>query len=541
MRQLVDFLFDKFSDDYHYKTVDIGKKFGQIDVNFNELIPNNGENLSKEILDDMLIYTHRDENDKVYIYCTTMRTSEAFFVLKEPPYDYKLISNHGVFIYDKIEKEVNGKKEEIPYLSHCALFTNDLKEEGREIIGLTLNVPDKKVLDIFLIDSENFIVSTIEGDILHINKDGNILKDIKEVLDTHITYDKENEVVNYEIFSSNCIVVKVLKKKVTSVMEENLVKSYIYNVSKEYIMNEFGPEVYINRIFNSNSNEYFDKGYIWLTRNEANLTKEDEKILSGDDMSKMEEVMTKYRDKFISYVCPLVHTSEDSWVRVNQTIDDVGGFVDGLNLFYIVHNSDNGYIMRFFSCKDNKIVVEDVPVSHIPHRVEANERTGVVNMRFITDQSIQAVTYFLEYDEVEKYSYTMLKVDSKEDYLPVINSLKERFLHLNNMSEYLAQEEINYLLAAHNAIIWDETIEKIPEIASAFWCNVSEEDVYTQAEKLFFGSEARFITRKNIDSSITMLMRLRIKESLEKLREKEENYQREEISFLKKAQKELGI
>ena len=47
-------------------------------------------------------------------------------------------------------------------------------------------------------------------------------------------------------------------------------------------------------------------------------------------------------------MCPLVHTSEDSWVRVNQTIDDVGGFVDGLNLFYIVHNSDSGYIMRFF-------------------------------------------------------------------------------------------------------------------------------------------------------------------------------------------------
>ena len=185
-------------------------------------------------------------------------------------------------------------------------------------------------------------------------------------------------------------------------------------------MNDLDLKYILIELFNSNSNEYFDKGYIWLTRNEANLTKEDEKILSGDDMSKMEEVMTKYRDKFISYVCPLVHTSEDSWVRVNQTIDDVGGFVDGLNLFYIVHNSDSGYIMRFFSCKDNKIVVEDIPVSHIPHRVEANERTGVVNMRFITDQSIQAVTYFLEYDEVEKYSYTMLKVDSKEDYLPVI-------------------------------------------------------------------------------------------------------------------------
>ena len=361
------------------------------------------------------------------------------------------------------------------------------------------------------------------------------------MVDKEIKYDTEKEVINYEIFSSNCIVAKVLKKKVTSVMEENLVKSYIFNIAKEYVMNEFGPEIYINRIFNSNSNEYFDKGYIWLTRNEANLTEEDQEALASEDMNKMEEVMTKYRNKFISYVCPLVHTSEDSWVRVNQSIDDIGGMVDGLNLFYTILNSKEGYIMRFFSCRDNKILVEDVPISHIPHRLEANERTGVVNMRFITDQTIQAVSYFLEFDEVEKYSYTMAKVASKDEYIPVINSLYDRFLHLNNMSEYLAKEELNYLLAAHNAIIWEESVDKLPEIASAFWCNVSEEDVYNQAEKLLYGSEARFITKKNIDSSINMMMRLRIKESLEKLREKEENYQREELEFLRKAQKEMGI
>ena len=109
------------------------------------------------------------------------------------------------------------------------------------------------------------------------------------------------------------------------------------------------------------------------------------------------------------------------------------------------------------------------------------------------------------------------------------------------MSEYLAQEEINYLLAAHNAIIWDELSKRYLRQLLLSGVMYLKKNVYTQAEKLFFGSEARFITRKNIDSSITMLMRLRIKESLEKLREKEENYQREEISFLKKAQKELGI
>ena len=541
MRQLVDFLFDKFSDEYHYKTIDIGKRFSQVDVNFNELIPNLGENKSKEILDDMLIYTYRDKEDKVYIYCTTMRNTEAFFVLKNPPKDFKLISTHGVFIYEEYIK-IEGKQKIItPYLTHSVLFTKDSNEEGREIIGLTLHVPNKKVVDIFLVDNNTFIVTTTEGDILKIDKEGHILKDIKAMVDKEIKYDTEKEVINYEIFSSNCIVAKVLKKKVTSVMEENLVKSYIFNVAKEYVMNEFGPEIYINRIFNSHANEYFDKGYIWLTRNEANLTEEDQKALASEDMNKMEEVMTKYRNKFISYVCPLVHTSEDSWVRVNQSIDDIGGMVDGINLFYTILNSKEGYIMRFFSCKDNKILVEDVPISHIPHRLEANERTGVVNMRFITDQTIQAVSYFLEYDEVEKYSYTMAKVASKDEYIPVINSLYDRFLHLNNMSEYLAKEELNYLLAAHNAIIWEESVDKLPEIASAFWCNVSEEDVYNQAEKLLYGSEARFITRKNIDSSINMMMRLRIKESLEKLREKEENYQREELEFLRKAQKEMGI
>ena len=541
MRQLVDFLFDKFSDEYHYKTIDIGKRFSQVDVNFNELIPNLGENKSKEILDDMLIYTYRDKEDKVYIYCTTMRNTEAFFVLKNPPKDFKLISNHGVFIYEE-DIKIEGKQKIItPYLTHSVLFTKDSNEEGREIIGLTLHVPNKKVVDIFLVDNNTFIVTTTEGDILKIDKEGHILKDIKAMVDKEIKYDTEKEVINYEIFSSNCIVAKVLKKKVTSVMEENLVKSYIFNVAKEYVMNEFGPEIYINRIFNSHANEYFDKGYIWLTRNEANLTEEDQKALASEDMNKMEEVMTKYRNKFISYVCPLVHTSEDSWVRVNQSIDDIGGMVDGINLFYTILNSKEGYIMRFFSCKDNKILVEDVPISHIPHRLEANERTGVVNMRFITDQTIQAVSYFLEYDEVEKYSYTMAKVASKDEYIPVINSLYDRFLHLNNMSEYLAKEELNYLLAAHNAIIWEESVDKLPEIASAFWCNVSEEDVYNQAEKLLYGSEARFITRKNIDSSINMMMRLRIKESLEKLREKEENYQREELEFLRKAQKEMGI
>ena len=136
MRQLVDFLFDKFSNEYHYKTIDIGKRFNQVDVNFNELIPNLGENKSKEILDDMLIYTYRDKEDKVYIYCTTMRNTEAFFVLKNPPKDFKLISNHGVFIYEEDEKIVGDKKIITPYLTHCVLFTKDSNEEGREIIGL---------------------------------------------------------------------------------------------------------------------------------------------------------------------------------------------------------------------------------------------------------------------------------------------------------------------------------------------------------------------------------------------------------------------
>lgn len=534
MRELVDFLFDKFSEEYHYKTIDIGDKFSRIDVNFNELIPNNGENLSKEILDDMLIYTHRDENNKVYIYCTTVRNTEAFFVLKRPPKDLKLISNHGVFIYEEEERIEGDKKIMIPYISHCVLFTKDIKEEGREIIGFTPKVKDRNVVDIFLIDKDTFVVTTTKGEILKINKESEILSDIKAMVDNLVEWDEEKEIINYEIYSSNCILVKVLKKGVSSVMEDNLVKSYIINVSKEYVMNEFDSNVYINRIFNSHANEYFDKGYIWLTRNEGELSPEDKEILAGEDMMKMEEVMNKYQSNFISYLCPLVKTTEDNWVQINHSINDIGGIIDGLNLFYMVWKKEDTLMMRIYSCRDNKIIAEDVPVPFIPHKIEANERTGVVNFKFLTDQSMQSVTYFLEFDEVEKYSYTMIKVPRRDLYIPVIDSLKERIYYLNNKSERLSQEELGYLRAAYESTVWDESVDKVPEIASAFWCNVSEEDVYAHAEKLLFGSEARFITKKNLDSSISMLMRLRIKESLEVLREKEEKYQQEEINLVSK-------
>ena len=536
MRNLVNYLIEKLDSNCHYVSVDVSDKIAKFDSDFARFSGHSNQELAKEILDDMVIYTHRDKDNIVYIAASTLQNSDVYLKIEKPIIDFKLVSGYGAYIYHLKEAvlDEDGKvlEPDKPYLMYSINFYQPEDSFEREVRGFDatgfMEKNNKYIYEIYMKDMDNYIVTTHENEILAITREGDIIRDIKSDIDKKIPLDPQNELISYSIYSSDLMVARVLDKNKDASLQNNVKCTYVYDVNKDLIINEFEGNFVINRIFFPKEKYFTDKSYIWLTESTFDYEKRKSELEGKDEEEIISILMEEEAESFTSGITPLNlldKEEKNKYIPISKNVNDMGGIVDGLDIMYTVHSNkdEGGFIFRFYECKDGQIFYEDVSTTALPANIMVNERTGTLSFKFNTSKVQNIVTYFLEKGDVLKYSVVQINNNSQQEFDEAIQDMTNHLIKINDDKE-IAEDEVASLLA------YKDYLEEMEDshttvLKSNHYVNLTTGELYGEISKLSFGAEAKIIVETYAGKNVEFKMRHKIKGSMEDIyREEEAKY-----------------
>ena len=522
MINLINYIEDKWDNNYHYISQDIAREVASFELNFRAFSNHNDTNISKEIIEDMMLLTHMNEKDEIFIAASIFDGNDVFVSLDRPASDFQVIPNSGVYIYLPIieEKEENGNKvvKEIGnYLRFKIGYTKVNNKKELYYIDtnkFTENYNNEYIADIFKRENE-YLITTTNNNLYLIDENFNKIKDLKNTIEEVITYDKEKQDLEYSVFSNDIIGIRVLDKGVNNLLEDNTISTYLFSITKNYILNEFHGKFTINKIFNLDPSNYHDNSYIWLTEAKFTLSSDIKEKLDKDP-SYISSLVEENASKFVSGLAPLVlvdKSKENKYTPINEHINDIGGYIEGMDLFYRVFKREDGkYLYAFYYAKEGEIYHDVVLSEILISSIYANPESGVITFTTRHNENFQSiVSYIKDYGSTNKYSKIILKANSV-NFEERMKDVK-KYIDLINADEELANDEIANIYKIKDIYEWNE--EKINQIVSIHYADMTTSELYGNTKKLSYGKYANILTEDFLSGGSTIYKRIKKEGSIE--------------------------
>lgn len=555
MRNLVGYLYSKINtEDVYFDDTDYTVNLMTYESYFQELTGHNGENYSKEIVDDFVLLTYNDNNGTVYIGASTLSNSDVLLTLKEDIFDFKVYPGEGIDVYIK-EKE-SGKV----YLSNRIYYK--VKDRFKSEIGVldTQKLVDQNIYPrLVKVDYQNDEVLVIDDSkhiyLFDMNLDLKIdvsKRFSKDNIISKYTGNEDDYLIDYTCYNTDIISLTVHNKNVDSPLLEDIDNIIIYSISKDIILSVLPKNSFINKITNVDSRDYKNM-MIWLTISQVDIDEESMKLLSkkgiSNDIEFMEKFMEKHNSSFINGLIPVYNMKmEDNWfddnfIVISNNTKDIGDIIDGINEFYLVGlaEEDSGYHFRyrFFYMKDGKIEYTDILSNTLPKKIYASPRSSVLTFEYHLPDFHNIVSYWHDLGDIIKFSKIVIKSNGLDGLRKVVEEI-DYHLEVINDNEITYADEKSKLNNIIDNMEYFEDQNKY-ELSSTHLSDLTTGDIDVSCVNMSYGSDPRFMMYSNSNRENELRRRTCIDIPLSEYYEREAKVMKETKEYLDKEKKKLGL
>lgn len=555
MKDLVNFLLDKIGDKYYYTTEDASVNELEAKADFCKLsgYVEGDENFSEEIFDDCIIFTHMTGNDTVYIYVTNLDGSEHIVVSKSPLADIEMITGHGINLF-LCDTEMDKEKypDGMNYLAWSILFHEIADGTKRDLIAIETKKFFEKYNEhpggIYLIDENKFLITMHESNLYIIDKECNIIENVMDKVNNIIDPIAEDEVMTVKVKNSRYLVIEIRDINNDFQLDDKLKRSYVYDIESDLIVNKFEGKIHVGKIYYTGDTS---TSFMMITENKMRFTPEIEKEIKENESPELfEAIFNLQKTNFVSGLVPLVLLDPEDmnkYFQINYSIDDIGDEVYGMNMVYTVYSVDGDrFGFRFYSCKDHRIVYEDVVSNEMPQTIMCNPRTGLVHFKLSSSSFLHLLVFYKEIDEIYRYSNFTFKSRGKQYDSEDINRLYTHFYN-TSISETIAKDEHDALADLVYEYYETEGTGADGKFTIGHYSNLATDDIL-QDYKLAINQEGRFMSKIEEFTNRYQLMYRRthkqsLKDYLEEVRvkdKKKEEQFKKDLEEIEKGGNPLG-
>lgn len=555
MRNLVGYLYSKMdNENVYFDDADITTSLLKYETAFEEITGHNGTNFSKEIIDDIILLTHRDENDIVYIGASTLNNTDITITLKEDIVDMKVYPGEGIDIYIKdndtkkiyLSNRIYYKIKD-RFNSELGLIdTQRLRDENIYVRLMKTNFNEKRVLTI----DEDRIIRLYDLDL-------NLIKDISSILsedDLLKDYINDNKKykIDYTFYNTDIISIVVHKLETESIILDDIIGTFIYSIKKNTVLSKFPKNVFINNITNLDTDDYRNM-MAWITVSNMKINEDEKKELSKSNVDDIDpEFLNKFIEKqYKSFVNGLIGIynmkMEDDWfdknfIVVSENTNDIGDLIDDINEFYVVGKSDDeeyGYMYRFFFMQDGTIMYNDVYSNTLPKKIYTSKRSSVLTFEYHLPNFHNVVSYWHDLGDIIKFSKIIIKANGLDGLKEVVNNIDDHLMVINDNLVTYTDEKSKLLNIIENKEYFEDKDKY--QLYSTHLSDLTTGDIDSSCIDMSYGSDPRFMMYKNSNRESILRKRLCIGTSLKEYYEREARVNRETKEFLDKKKKKLGL
>lgn len=555
MRNLVGYLYSKMdNENVYFDDADITTSLLKYETAFEELTGHNGINFSKEIIDDIVLLTHRDEDDIVYISASTLNSTDITITLKEDIVDMKVYPGEGIDIYikDKDTKRI--------YLSNRIYYT--IKNRFNSEIGLidTQKLRDQNIyVRLMKTSYEDKRILTIDEDRkirlynlnfdLQIDVSSTLSED--EVLKDYINDTKKYK-IDYTFYNTDIISIVVHNLESESIILDDILGTYIYSIKKNSVLCKLPRNASINSITNVDCNDYTNM-MAWVTVSNMKITKEEKKELSKSNVDDIDpEFLNKFIDKqcnsFVNGLIGIYNMRmEDDWfdknfIVVSDNTNDIGDLITDINEFYVVGKSDDKeykYLYRFFYIENGKIMYNDVYSNTLPRKIYVSSRSSVLTFEYHLPNFHNVVSYWHDLGDIIKFSKIIIKANGLDGLKKVVKDIDDHLMTINDNVVTYTDEKAKLLNIIENKEYFEDKDKY--QLYSTHLSDLTTGDIDSSCIDMSYGADPRFMMYKNSNRENILRKRLCIGTSLKEYYEREARVNKETMEFLDKKKKKLGL
>lgn len=576
----INFIINKLSIHNHrYVVEDMNNQLARFEAGFQEVTNHDGIDFSKEIVDDIVLLTHKNKEDKVFIAASTLVASDVYIEIDAASTaDLATVPGNGIsVILVKPEEETEEEEKEVIEVPEKKYqidlgkglvvdIENEEVKKGTHYLGYKImrryydtSKSTELVLfegnkfmevnegmlpaDTILTEKGEYLVTLTNGDMYICTEDYKIVVDVKEKMLPLITFDEETEAIEWGIYSGDLVTARIAKKENTTefnILRDGIERSYVYSIEKDMILNKFGKNIFISGIFNKKISDYYDKSYIWVTESKLEFNPEwDERMKAGDETVAL-EIQEQYSNSFYNGVTPLFLSHEskmNEYEVLSKNTKDISGFIEGLDMIYLVKKSDKNpddFTLLIIDFSKGKMQVYNIDVPYLPVAIMADDESGSITIRYklAEGKATGLVTYFINMSDVLKYSRIVINANDRDDLNMIVTSLYP-YVYAINSSVNLAEDE----LAGMRNIITDFEAHDdytTSRLASTHYCNIATEEYLSHSTvSLLYSRKALLVTETNSQGLTTLVRHRKVEGSLEEYNEKVAKIWEEDLKYIK--------